>query len=542
MMRPDTAGRPLEFAEADDSLDELAAALSRQWRPVVLPIAAAIARHVAASPDLATAHDTLAGRLPRLPDGPFRQRVREGMLQSRLVGRAGLPVRDGELAFAEGDRVPLKPLPDAEAVRYLTSKQVGGRFSFDWRDVRDEEHVTSFVVAKAMKASLLGDMHTALGRALQDGWSRQRFIDELTPTLQKAGWWGEKEMTDPETGERRLVQLGSPRRLKTIFDVNIRMAHAAGRWERIKRVAKPGDLLRYVAVMDERTRAEHQAWHNTTLPVDHPFWRTHYPPCGWNCRCTAVLVTSHDARRRGLTATSDDQLAERGYGRELDWLNTRTGEVERTPAGIDPGFGYNVGEARLQAFEPRLRGRDEGVPPQLQSRRPAPPPPRPFDGELLDGMADVEAQVAALLAPFRELLGDSNSQAVFTDAAQVPLVVSRALIETADGRPKGAKRGRARYLPVIARTIADPDEIWAELHEVKDAAGQVTAVVWRRRYVGWWRLPGERQEAMMAAFDEDGDTWTGVTAFAPGSPRSIGQQQNALDNRVRIGVLLWRRR
>jgi uncharacterized protein with gpF-like domain len=33
--------------------------------------------------------------------------------------------------------------------------------------------------------------------------------------------------------------------------------------------------------MDGRTRPMHAAWHNTVLPFDHPFWKTHYPPNGW---------------------------------------------------------------------------------------------------------------------------------------------------------------------------------------------------------------------------------------------------------------------
>ena len=43
--------------------------------------------------------------------------------------------------------------------------------------------------------------------------------------------------------------------------------------------------LRYVAVLDARTRPEHRAWHGLILPIDHPLWDTHYPPNGWGCRC-----------------------------------------------------------------------------------------------------------------------------------------------------------------------------------------------------------------------------------------------------------------
>lgn len=46
--------------------------------------------------------------------------------------------------------------------------------------------------------------------------------------------------------------------------------------------------LRYVAVMDGRTRDQHARWHNTILPIDDPWWDTHLPPNDWGCRCNVV--------------------------------------------------------------------------------------------------------------------------------------------------------------------------------------------------------------------------------------------------------------
>ena len=79
--------------------------------------------------------------------------------------------------------------------------------------------------------------------------------------------------TDPLTGESRIVQLGSPWRLRTIFDTNLRMSYSRGRWERIERVAADMPWLRYVAVLDERTRPDHLRWHGTVLRFDHSFAR-----------------------------------------------------------------------------------------------------------------------------------------------------------------------------------------------------------------------------------------------------------------------------
>lgn len=179
------------------------------------------------------------------------------------------------------------PVPPAEAITRFRAK--GHHVGFDWRDTDAAYHLRSFTVAKAMRLDILHDIREAVDAALAEGITFERFRSRLEPTLVRKGWWGRREMVDPLTGERRLVQLGSPRRLRTIFDTNLRFALARGRWERFERTRGRLPYLRYVAVRDARTRPEHLAWHDTVLPVGHDFWRTHAPPNGWNCRCTLVL-------------------------------------------------------------------------------------------------------------------------------------------------------------------------------------------------------------------------------------------------------------
>jgi hypothetical protein len=67
------------------------------------------------------------------------------------------------------------------------------------------------------------------------GKTFQRFAAELTPLLQQKGWWGQQPAFDPITGETRWSQLGSIRRLQTIFDVNMRVSYAAGHWASFER-------------------------------------------------------------------------------------------------------------------------------------------------------------------------------------------------------------------------------------------------------------------------------------------------------------------
>lgn len=241
------------------------------------------------------------------------------------------------------DVVPIN-LPPAEAIAWFRAK--GYQFGFSWQDVEHEEHGRGFTVAKAMTRDVLETLREAVDRAIAEGETVAQFTKELRPRLETLGWWGRKEMADPATGELKRVQLGSPRRLRRIFETNMRTSYAAGRWERIERSKRAFPYLEYVTADDARVRPQHAAWHGTVLPVDHPWWDTHYPPNGWGCRCLPKPVSRGQAERRGLKETTPQAFPMR------QWINQRTGEIHMIETGIDPGWAYHVGKARHGGLTP----------------------------------------------------------------------------------------------------------------------------------------------------------------------------------------------
>lgn len=230
-------------------------------------------------------------------------------------------------------------LPPAEAIEYFRRKL--RLRSFAWEDVYAAEHARFFTVAKAMSVDILEDIRGAVDKALAEGMTLRDFQRELEPLLVKKGWWGRQTMIDPVTGEEREVQLGSPRRLRTIYETNLRTSYAAGRWEQIERNKARRPYLRYVAILDERTRDQHRTWHGTILPVDHPWWKTHYPPNGWGCRCSVQQLSERDLERYGYQVSAGPP----DVGLARTWTNPRTGETRQIPVGIDPGWEYHVGLA-----------------------------------------------------------------------------------------------------------------------------------------------------------------------------------------------------
>ncbi len=244
-------------------------------------------------------------------------------------------------------------LEPKNAVAYLKSK--GYAITWNWQEMLDQAHDQAFTVAKAMRLDLLSDIRGALETALQEGQTLKQFIAALQPTLESQGWWGKQVIVDSD-GVGELVQLGSPRRLKTIYQTNLQSAYMAGRKAEMEQTTETHPYWMYVAILDGKTRPSHRALHGQVFRHDDPIWSAIYPPNGFNCRCRVVALSEAAVRRRGLKVVSSNgrmftETVETG-------IDKRTGEVRTAPVtGIrttdaagkpitfrtDPGFNHAPG-------------------------------------------------------------------------------------------------------------------------------------------------------------------------------------------------------
>lgn len=238
-------------------------------------------------------------------------------------------------------------LPPLEAIAALAERGKRLDPSFSWQDAWQADHAAMFTVAKSAGFDILAEIYDALLEALSEGRTFRDFARDLTPVLQGKGWWGRQPAYDPQSGEMRWSQLGSVRRLQTIFGANMRVSYAAGHWSRFERTKAARPYLRYVCILDEATRPAHRARHNLVLPVDHPYWDKWAPPCGWGCRCTLQSLSEREVKR--LQDQGEALFFEPPPDTFRNFVNRRTGEISRVPDGIDPGWAYNPGKAGHQA-------------------------------------------------------------------------------------------------------------------------------------------------------------------------------------------------
>ncbi len=252
--------------------------------------------------------------------------------------------------------VELKPLPPKEAIAFF--RQKGYQIGFDYRDVWQAEHQSAFTVAKAMHLDILKDIRSEVDRALADGTTFADFRRNLKPTLQQKGWWGVKAMRDPVTGEVKDVQLGSTRRLRVIYDTNLRTAHGEGQWARIQQTKDSFPYLMYSGGHSAHPRHLHLSWSGMVLPVDDPFWQAHMPVKVWGCKCRVIQQTEGMLQRAGRQVGTAPVVPDYTY------QNKRTGAIQQIPQGVDPAFHYPPG-GRMGALNSYLAEKVDGAAPDL---------------------------------------------------------------------------------------------------------------------------------------------------------------------------------
>lgn len=444
-----------------------------------------------------------------------------------------------DLAFASAQ-------PAGVAVAYLRSK--GWGVSWDWHDTWHVAHARAFVVAKAARLDVLSTLRRAVDAAVASGQTRREFVAELEPRLRALGWWGRRVVETPD-GQRE-VQLGSPRRLKTIYDTNMRVANAAGRYRAQHENAAARPFWQYLAMDDGRTRPSHRAMSGRVFRADDAIWDTHYPPNGFNCRCRIRALTGDQVERMGLTVhDSAGHLAPYrgadGSPGQVVGYNRRTGEAIVRPATTywidgpgdaieltpDPGWNYNPGRAGAafgpitgdpHALSPLVGGQTDwralGLPAALPALRaparlPAADTPAAAKRQILDALAKGGGTLVSDggrdLVVFARLRAPTGDDVLLTDAWLDHVVDDHARTDA-----------RERFAQFLAPTIATPAEIW--LSATVSPFGEI---VYRRRFIGSFE-----GRSLVAVFEER-PFGNGALTFHPA--RTVNTQ--------RRGYLLWPR-
>lgn len=421
-----------------------------------------------------------------------------------------------DLAYAFG-------LPPEKALEYFRSK--GYRITWDWHEMLQEAHAKAFTVAKVMRIDILEDIRTALDSALQKGTTLQQFKKDLIPTLQKKGWWG--EIVNEQTGELAYV---TPRRLDTIYRVNLQTSYMAGRYRSMTDNVKNRPYWQYIAVLDGRTRPSHRALHGKVFRYDDPIWRYIYPPNGFRCRCRIRALSAAEVETQGLKVESsagrisfvDQPLGSTGQTVKVAsyrGIDAAGKEFTFTP---DVGWDYNPGAAWQKPFtssptEQEFRSLGSAAAKTPLHELPA----KPFTADMLlpphqkSGWSE-EQYIDKFLGEFGASIGNP---VVYRDKIDDAVVISEELFrDRADNKLKVFKADREIYLPLLADTIKDPTEIWL-LPVEKNGRTRIC-----KRYIGLYD-DGNKKVGGFVVFDLVDGEWRGTTTYKPRSLNNLDKQR-----------------
>lgn len=95
------------------------------------------------------------------------------------------------------------------------------------------------------------------------------------------------------------------------------VGNAIQSWEKVQEHKGTMDFLTYQTAGDERVRESHRKLDNITLKVDDPFWKTYYPPNGYNCRCQ--VVQDFEGRVSKLSPDRISKLPAPDKGFDINW-------------------------------------------------------------------------------------------------------------------------------------------------------------------------------------------------------------------------------
>lgn len=249
-----------------------------------------------------------------------------------------------------------------QAVEFLRQKKMLAAKVFT-KDLKESALARAATIARLSSAEMTKDIYQSLETAMREGKPLHQWKKELVGEFERKGWLAGhdkkiskgidgKLLADPKTGE----YFGTPRRLNTIYRVNMQAAYSAARYQRLRDNVDNRPYWQYSAVGDARTRPAHLALSGKIYRYDDPFWTTFYPPNGFNCRCTVIALSDRDLARRGIDEVGDSSEFLVEATRPADKFGNKEKTVgfklaDGTVRIADKGFDYNVGRI---SYKPNL--------------------------------------------------------------------------------------------------------------------------------------------------------------------------------------------
>ena len=197
----------------------------------------------------------------------------------------------------------IETFPNEAAADYIRGKAIADPTNFG--DLPDQLKQRAFTVAGIEQLDALRRIRDAVAK-LPEGASWDEAKREIASEI------------SPFTG-------GDMKAAKARADFMLRthgfQAYAVARHQQQMSVARRFPYWQYETVGDSRVRPGHAALDGKVLRADDPWWKTHYPPWDWGCRCIVNALDEEDAEEIGITESNDMPTPERSGSFTFDPTN-----------------------------------------------------------------------------------------------------------------------------------------------------------------------------------------------------------------------------
>ncbi len=188
----------------------------------------------------------------------------------------------------------LTPTPHAEAMEFIRSKPALAARIFG--ELLPELRARAFTIAGVEHFDTIQRVRELVAEVPGGAdWERQKrqIVDEIAPSFA-----GKRSGYDPDGNPLYMTKDDARRHAETRAELLLRMhgfqAYAAASYRTMDAQRDVFPYWQYQSMGDQKVRDTHAALDGKVLPADSDFWKNHFPPWEWGCRCQVVPMTEDE--------------------------------------------------------------------------------------------------------------------------------------------------------------------------------------------------------------------------------------------------------
>ena len=202
-------------------------------------------------------------------------------------------------------QLKIETFPNKAAADYIRGKAVADPKNFG--KLPDQLKQRAFTAAGIEQLDVLRRLRNAVAK-LPEGanWDevKKELAAEISPFV--------------GSGDAKFDHAAAKARAEFMLRTHGFQAYAVSRHQQQMETADIFPYWKYVTVGDNRVRPGHAALDGKVLRADDPWWKTHYPPWEWGCRCIVESLDEEDAQAIGISKSGDMPRPERSDSYSFD--------------------------------------------------------------------------------------------------------------------------------------------------------------------------------------------------------------------------------